>query len=247
MKLKTSKIQFSRKDIERGLSLPKEVNIDLAYLCGVLAGDGNIHIRKEKHDHSIKCVGNPKDEREFYDEVLVPLFKRVFNISLIPHLQDKSTTYGIRFWSKALVKFLTEVIGLPKGVKYEHLTLPRIFNSRELKLAFIQGVADTDFCFTLRNKRPAIIGASKSRRFMEEIAKELEAIGISMYKAFDYKVTDSRMSKGYFITNRIELSSKNSLSIWMKRIGFRSPKHLGKIENIAGVGVSSNHARAVQF
>jgi len=39
----------------------------LAYLSGVLMGDGSIFVREYKHDYCIKCVGNPKDEIKFYD------------------------------------------------------------------------------------------------------------------------------------------------------------------------------------
>lgn len=45
----------------------KEINIptlnsDLAYLCGVLAGDGYIKIRHTKNEYHIFCAGNPQDE-----------------------------------------------------------------------------------------------------------------------------------------------------------------------------------------
>lgn len=50
-----------------------EIDEDLAYLCGVLAGDGYIGIRKHKYDYSIDCGGNPNDEMEFYDKIIVPL------------------------------------------------------------------------------------------------------------------------------------------------------------------------------
>ena len=46
---------------EKVIQIPRK-NIDLAYLCGVLAGEGSINIRKNKCDYEIKCVGNPKDE-----------------------------------------------------------------------------------------------------------------------------------------------------------------------------------------
>ncbi|KKQ76846.1 MAG: hypothetical protein UT00_C0030G0001, partial [Parcubacteria group bacterium GW2011_GWA1_38_7] len=43
------------------------VTSDLAYLCGVFAGDGSISIRLKKHDYEVKCVGNPLDEKEYYN------------------------------------------------------------------------------------------------------------------------------------------------------------------------------------
>ena len=48
---------------------PYDFTEELAYLCGVFAGDGSLNIRKKKWEYSLKCVGNPKDERIFYDEL----------------------------------------------------------------------------------------------------------------------------------------------------------------------------------
>lgn len=71
-----SKIELSRKDKEKGISLPTRITEDLAYICGVLIGDGHIHYRKEKGDYCIKCVGHPIDEKEFYDKTIVNLLEK---------------------------------------------------------------------------------------------------------------------------------------------------------------------------
>lgn len=34
-----------------------EITNDLAYLCGVLAGDGCIYVRPEKSEYEVSCVG----------------------------------------------------------------------------------------------------------------------------------------------------------------------------------------------
>jgi hypothetical protein len=230
MKLDTASISLSRKDYIKGLKLPEETSADLAYLCGVLAGDGNIYVREEKYDYAIKCVGNPKDEQEFYYVVICPLFKKIFGLEIKAKLLDKNTTFGITLWSRALVQFLTEIIGLPRGAKHPSLHIPKIFNTKELKLAFIQGVADTDFCFNMKKcGRTVIVGASKTKLFMEEISNEIENLGIRMWRGFDYKIKDSRFKKGFFITNRIEISNKKGILIWLDNIGFRNPKHLEKV------------------
>ena len=73
-------VKLSAKDKIKGLIIPNEINEDLAYFCGVLAGDGNIDIRLHKHDYTIKCVGNPRDEKEYYNKVLYNLIYKIFNI-----------------------------------------------------------------------------------------------------------------------------------------------------------------------
>ena len=54
---------------------PNEITEDLAYMCGMLLGDGHLSHRKDKNDYSVKCVGNPADEVELYDDVIAPLFQ----------------------------------------------------------------------------------------------------------------------------------------------------------------------------
>lgn len=102
-----TKIQFTRKEIKRGVVLPGNTTEELAYLSGFLAGDGSFNIRpKKKHEYSIKAVGNPKDEVTFYIQIITPLFKKLFNIDVTPKLFDGNTTYGIRIYSRSLFKFL---------------------------------------------------------------------------------------------------------------------------------------------
>ena len=105
------------------LKLPDKITEDLAYVCGVLAGDGSIWIRQSKYECAIKCVGNPKDEKEFYHQIIQPLFLKVFNLNINVKFHDSKTTYGFTIYSKALVTFFTKIIGLPYGKKYSNLKI----------------------------------------------------------------------------------------------------------------------------
>jgi len=227
--MNSTKIKLSKKDLEKGLKLPTKLTRDLAYIVGVLAGDGNIFVRENKHDYRIKCVGNPKDEKEFYKNILSPIFKKVFNINLDIRLQDSGTTYGFYIYSKALVEYLTTIFELPKGKKYNKLKVPRIIRKNKLVVHFIRGLADTDFCVTYKKKNPAIIGASNSKKFMKEISIELKKMGFNFYEVYDYRLNDSRFKKGYSLINRIEINGWRHLDLWMRKIGFNSSKHLAKI------------------
>ena len=175
---------LSPKDKIKNVRIPFELSEDLAYLCGVIAGDGHINIRLEKHDWLIKCVGNPKDEISFYNEVIGPLFLKLFGYQPIMRLQDCGETYGFCTWSRTIVEYLVNV-GLPFGKKYDKLRIPPEFLSYEhLTAAFIRGVADTDFHLGLKRgskKRPiypTIVGCSKSHLFIIEIGNWLIQKGI---------------------------------------------------------------------
>jgi len=234
MKFNTKNFQLSNKDKEKGLVLPSKLSSELAYLSGVLAGDGNIFVRSDKKDYRIKCVGNPKDEKEFYRTVLSPLFKKLFNLKLDLKYQDSKKTFGFYIYSKCLVKFFNEILELPIGKKFNKLKIPKIVRDNGLINHFIRGLADTDFCITYKGERkhPTITGSSNSKSFIKEISKELKDLGFSFYEVYDYKLIDSRFKKGYSLINKIEISGKNNFNLWMKEINFSNPKHILKIRKI---------------
>ena len=234
-------MKLSAKDKIKGLIIPNEINEDLAYFCGVLAGDGNIDIRLHKHDYTIKCVGNPRDEKEYYNKVLYNLIYKIFNIKIKPGLKHKNTTYGFTIHSKALILYLTEFIGLPKGRKYNKLKIPTLFKEDiNLIKAFIQGVVDTDFglSFKKRNNKiyPVLAGASNTRSFIEEISEEFNKLGIKNITNLDYKVYDERFKKGYSIINTVEINGYKRLKKFVELINFRHPKNLNKIRILKSIG-----------
>ncbi|MBW2992338.1 hypothetical protein KY345_03935 [Candidatus Woesearchaeota archaeon] len=223
-------IRLSSKDKIKEMVLPTELSEDLAYITGVLAGDGNIFIRKHKNDYRVKCVGNPKDEKEFYQSILKPLFKKIFNLDIDVKLQDSGTTYGFYIYSKTLVKFFTNVLELPLGRKYNKLRIPDILKKGKLVNHFIRGLADTDFCIRFKRETyPSIVGCSDSRHFMKEISEQLKKQGFKVFELFDYKIKDSRFKRGFSVINRIELNGRKNFNLWIEKIGFSSQKHLKKI------------------
>lgn len=237
MTLNISNIKFSYFDKERNIKLPNEINEELAYLCGILAGDG--HISKdygEKCRNDISCGGNPKDEKEFYDITIKKLLKDISNIDIIPH--SLGNTYGFRFGSKAIVSFLTRVIGLPSGKKYDSLKIPELFlQDKNLLLSFVRGLFDTDFGFCLCKKYrikpyyPQICFDSKSENFTKGIWQTLKYLGIEfngkVYRVYD---KDERTKDSYTITYRFDLYGHKYFINVLKVIGLRHPKHIKKFE-----------------
>ena len=208
-----------------------EINEDLAYLCGILVGDGHIGIRKKKYEYLVNCGGNPKDEKEFYNKIVAPLFKKLFNIVVSPKLMSTNRIYGVNIWSKNLVTFFLDDVGLTKSPK-SNLRIPKIFyRDTRLLFAFIRGLSDTDFSFKLRKGYyPIITGCSKSRTLMEDVSKILEENGFKTAKTFDYKVNDPRLRKGYSIKSLIDLNGHKNFSKWVELIGTNQPKNLKKIQ-----------------
>lgn len=216
--------------------IPKELSNDLAYICGVLAGDGSINFRTEKHEYLVKCVGNPKDEKEFYNNVIGPKFYELFGISLNLKLHDSNTTFGFVIYSKELVNYLTSVIGLPLGRKYGTLKVPSLFyNNQDLLINFIRGLFDTDGSVSFKKRHrdynyyPVICLTSRSENFVRQCSEILKSLGFSFFEIYNYKVKDERVKGGFTTISRIEINGARNLKLWIEKIGFYSPKHLSKI------------------
>lgn len=228
-------VQFSKNDLARGIVLPKKLDEDLAYLSGFLAGDGTFYAKPNKYGYFIGCYGNLKDEKQFYDEVIVPFFRKLFNITVIPKSLDQETTYEIKIKSKAIWHFFTKIIEFPSGKKCDKIKIPNIFKqSDNLIKSFIQGFADADFCFTLKRRYkkefyyPCIEGESASKEMINDIAFYLYKFGFKFTKCKVVRF-DKRVNK-FEITYRIDLNGYLQLFMWMMIIGFRNFKYIRKFE-----------------
>jgi len=82
--LDSSKISYSWKDSVKGIILPKEISTDLCYVIGAHIGDGsmNIYRRPGQVDYYYNCTGHQINDRKWYDNVLIPLKKKLFNLDL---------------------------------------------------------------------------------------------------------------------------------------------------------------------
>lgn len=228
---------FSSKDKLKGMKIPEKESANLAYLCGIFAGDGSINIREHKKDYYLKCVGNPYDETELYTKVIGPLFKDVFGF--LPNIRehDSKTTYGFIIYSKVLIFYLTKKIGLPVGKKYDTLTIPSVFlKDNNLTTHFVRGLFDTDGCISFKKKYkdkpyyPVISLSSKSATFVKEVASYLKKEGFKLAELYNYKVSDKRIKCGFTVISRIDLNGAYNFNLWLNKIRFWSPKHLKKIE-----------------
>ncbi|HIH42499.1 TPA: hypothetical protein HA246_02535 [Candidatus Woesearchaeota archaeon] len=237
MEFDLTDIKFSRYDLKKGLKLPNKLSQELAYLCGIIVGDGSIYQRQDKKDCVLKIVGNPKDEQELYHEVIGPYFNKTFGFMPNIRLQDTNTTYGFVVVSKGLLIFLTEKTGLIKGKKDQRLGIPEIFkDNREFLVPFIRGLFDTDgcMCFKKRYRKepyyPVISLSSSSEKLIKEVVKELKEMGFKVVESYNRQIFDPRFKKGFNIISRLDLNGFQNLQLWIEKINFSSPKHLNKIK-----------------
>lgn len=122
-------------------------NKDLAYLFGLLLGDGSLPVSNTKRPngqyqkrHFICFLSN---SLEFSNEVYIPLFKKVFN--LMPYITQRTdkenTLYEIRIESKIVYEFFREK-GFTIGRKARIAKVPKM--PKKYEYDFLAGLLDTD-------------------------------------------------------------------------------------------------------
>lgn len=79
MKLDLSRLEMTGKDALLRTRFPKVLDKDLAYFIGVHIGDGFMNYYEDKKDYRLSYDGHIINEFERYQNILVPLIKRLFN------------------------------------------------------------------------------------------------------------------------------------------------------------------------
>jgi len=135
-KIKEKYIITRRKQIR----IP-EINSEIAYLAGVIAGDGAITKTKKMggYYYRIQIVG-----RKNYIEKLIPLINQLFNYK-IKILRDKKkrNTYYINIQTAAIYAYFI-MLGLKPGKKL-HLTVPSTIAENPILFKhYLKGLIDTD-------------------------------------------------------------------------------------------------------
>ncbi len=233
--LDTSKVAFSRNDLAKGIILPKELSVDLCYVIGAHIGDGcmNIYKRPGQISYYYSCCGHLINDRKWYDSVLIPLKKKLFNLELNTKLYNNGCC-AIQFRSKAIIGFYSKCIGLPPGKKSGLIDIPNIILDAGLPyaLACISGIFDTDFYLGFKNKNntvhtyPFIELIVKSARLVKTISKILKQSGFS-YSTRDCTKFDKRFGKTIELYP-VKTSGRANVIRWFKLIGSRNPNYLSK-------------------
>jgi hypothetical protein len=212
--------------------IPSLGNPDLAYETGFHLGDGSLgHYSRYSYRYCLS--GNRVTEYGFYRDQLIPLIRDLFGLT--PSLSTYGNSVYATIYSKALVLFKAEVLGLEIGRK-SHLFLPRpiISQGRTSLGEVISGLFDADASLKKRKTSsgvyPRLSIAQKFRQIVEQTKHALSTdFGISstMYLN-DY--FDPRVSK-HELRWFLEINGFENLAKFESQIGSRHPVMMKRIEN----------------
>lgn len=223
-------MKLSHNDRKRGLKFPEKPNESLAEFIGILTGDGCMNYYPRNHEYFIDISGDKNLDKEYHINHVAGLIKKTFNLTPKIYSRKKENTRCIRILSKGLYNYLL-ILGFGKGRK-EQIGIPKwIQKSDELMIAFIKGLADTDFSLVIKSvagdkKYPSIVLKSKSKKLTFLVSKFLEKKGFVVCNWTETQ-RDARFLK-YSTHHTLCLNGKRNLDLWMKMISFRNLRQYDK-------------------
>ena len=196
----------------KNIKLPKKLDNNLAYLLGVIMGDGHIadpdkfYDKFTTYNSEIRITDGNKET--FIK--LSKIFEKLFNYK--PAIYSELSKTNKRFYrfvirSKPLHRFLMKICQIPVGAKYNKICIPKIINNStmEVKKSFITGFFDADGCIRLaQDKYPEISISQLNPKILKSIILICRELGIKWngpYKA------DSGRNHG----SHIKLSNKENV------------------------------------
>lgn len=171
-----------------------EFTKDIAYLIGLVQGDGYVRLTTRSGSVDIAIEGNNYQKALFIMELL-----RKFRVNpSIIYPSEKDNCYKVRVKSKQLATYFFEHIKQPKAV----LKIPKFIltASSDIKAAYISGVFCADGSF---KTRPAVIVSSIYKPFLQELQALVAEFGIhSNIKDSTFKSRKSHWKNIYELTVR---------------------------------------------
>lgn len=172
--------------------------------------------------------GNIREDREYYDKIVVPLFSKDFNISIRAHEKKSNSVYGFYICNKNIVSIFNNILGFPIGKKTYTVEVPRKIRksySPQIYSSFIRGFTDCDGCLNFDRRRgtytlfkkthhvyPRIFITSVSYKLINQIREMLDYLEIP--SSIRTANSSKKNEKEYKV---ITLRGEERLNLWMKK------------------------------
>jgi len=101
--------------MKKKIIVPNKMNSLLAEEIGLHLGDGSMNYYNGKGFYQLR--GHINDDKPHYLSRIKEIYKILFNIDVSLREMPSSGVFGFQIWSDDLVKFKSEVLGLPLGKK----------------------------------------------------------------------------------------------------------------------------------
>ncbi len=214
----------------KNIKIPETLNNQkLAYLAGLVFGDGSVYLTKENQT-GIRFYNSDKELLKEFDEIIYELFGLKAE-----KLSEEGKVPGRRINSIVVWKLLRE-FGLSNKKTENKLSHFCTEQSNELIAEVLKGLFDTDG-YTSKSTSPHVGLTTVSKKLAQTIHLSLLKFGIQP-KLRERKVK-GRICKGKNITVKskhnqffVEIRGKNNLELFSKAIGFKLERKNNTLKEI---------------
>lgn len=199
----------------------------IAELCGIILGDGHVHISANR----IVITGSLEDE-PYHRHHVAKLFTRNFGVKPIFFTQEKKNAHYIQVESKICIGYFLG-LGLKRGAKKE-ISMPEFISSKHLATCFLRGLFDTDGWLKFSKMRdskkpyPRIRLTAKKSKLALQIGVLLSSLG------FNYSIWQDQRTANAILN--YEISGKENTERWFRTIQPKNPKHLKRYNTWQKIG-----------
>lgn len=221
-------IASTTQDVVR---VPKEIDATLAYLSGLILGDGylkSINVRNNFEHTAIITSG----DREFLKEIKL-IIENTFETKvqkLLYHFHS-GASWNLCKSNKAIFRIFTRVIGLPSINKAGNAAIPEIIKQLPFRerIAFLAGLIDSDI-----GKHSGGLGCTfKSKVLVGDLILFLQEMGIkSKHYGSHYK--NNKYLQHDFTIPKSQIKSLKALLL--KNFLPKKKDRLETINKLAGIG-----------
>lgn len=194
----------------------------LAELVGIILGDGHLH----QKSNLITITGSLED-LEYYRTNVIKLFEYQFHQTPYLKRRNDRNSYYLMLCSKQVMNLFVNEIGLIRGCKVNARIPKIIFLNREMALAFLRGLFDTDGClkFSKQSRTMHYYPRVQIALRKSPLASELEKV--FTFTNFKYsKWRDTRVNEIIFY----QVSGKINTERWFREVRPKNPVHITKFQ-----------------
>src|SRR3989338_860394 len=177
------------------VKIPKRINSELAYLLGVVAGDGHLSIRKRKNSKYPCTQLYVYNNSKTHITKIESLFKEIFDVKTRVFKKSYNNCFVLVMNNKLVWLFFSEILKI-QNKKYD-LEVPKSVQSKQFFKFFLAGFVDTDGYYDKSNKVYGLtLGGSHYNLLLQ-----IQELCMKFYKIKmigPYKNTLKRDKKVYF-------------------------------------------------
>lgn len=211
------------------MRVPPLGDADLAYETGFHIGDGCLSLYQGQYRYVLS--GNGRTESEFYSETIAPLLTGLYGLR--PRVSRYRNSIYATIYSKELLLFKSNIVGLPVGTKDTLIHLPDAIlgQGKRCRAKLLAGLYDADGSLKKRvtssGSYPRLSFTQKTKGIVEDIKRilfeDFEITSTMYYNDYlDRRV--NKLERRWFL----DINGFANLRRYMDSVGTRHPSIEGK-------------------